>query len=105
MSVGHYYQFIKLKMSQFPKYNYVHILGAGDKLVQTGRGTLHTVVINTTSASGVVLYDGIATATNRIATIGVSAAIGQSFLYDIEFSQGLFVSVGGASDITLSIGA
>ena len=92
-------------MSYFPKYNYKNLNGAADTLVQKGRGTLHTVVIHTTAASGVVLYDGLATATNKIATIGVSAAIGSTFLYDVELSQGLFVSVGGASDITLSIGA
>jgi len=93
----------KNKMST--KFNFINIAGASDKLVQRGRGTLRNVVINTTAASGIVLYDGTATGGTKIATIAASPVIGSCFRYDAEFATGLFVSVGGASDITISYGA
>ena len=86
-------------------YNFKNLAGATDNLVAKGRGFLHNVVINTTAASGIVLYDGTATGGTVIAKIAASPVIGSCFRYDCEFSTGLFVSVGGASDITLSIGA
>ncbi len=91
-------------MAAFPKYNFKNITASGGTLVSQDRGTLHTLVINTTAASGIVLYDGVDSGGTRIATIGISPAIGSTFTYDAEFSAGLFVSMGGNSDITLSIG-
>jgi len=89
----------------YPRFNFKNLAGAADTLVQKSRGTLHNVVINTTAASGIVIYDGTSNTGTKIATIAASPAIGSCFRYDAEFSNGLFVSVGGASDITLSIGA
>ena len=86
------------------KYNYKNLAGAADTQVKKGNGTLHTVVINTTAASGIVFYDGTSSSGTKIATIAASPVIGSTLQYDVEFSTGLFVSVGGASDITLSIG-
>ena len=91
-------------MSSLQKYNFKNIAGAADKLVTTGPGTLHTLVINTTAASGIVIYDGTATGGTKIATIAASPVIGSTFTFDAGFATGLFVSVGGASDVTLSYG-
>lgn len=86
-------------------YNFKNLAGAADTLVQKGRGRLHTLTVNTTAASGIVLYDGTSSTGTVIAKIAASPVIGSTWRFDVEFSQGLFVSVGGASDITLSIGA
>ncbi len=91
-------------MSANYKYNFKNLAGAADTLVSKGHGTLHTVVINTTAASGIVIYDGTNNTGTVIAKIAASPVIGSNFIYDAEFTQGIFVSVGGASDITLSIG-
>lgn len=91
-------------MAAFPKYNFKNIVGASDVVVSKGRGTLHTLVINTTAASAISLYDGTNSSGTKIANIAASPVIGSTFKYDVEFINGLFVSVGGASDITLSIG-
>ncbi len=91
-------------MSANTKYNFKNLSAAADTLVTKGRGTLHSLVINTTAATGIVLYDGLNSAGTRIATIAASPVIGSTFTYDVEFANGLFVSMGGASDITLSIG-
>ena len=92
-------------MAAFPKYNFANITASGDTLVKKGHGTLHNVVINTTSTGTVVLYDGTSNGGTKIGSIAASPVIGSSLNYDVEFTNGLFVSVSGASDITLSIGA
>lgn len=91
-------------MSAFPKYNFKNIASASDVLVAKGPGTLHTLVINTTAASGIVIYDNTVSGGTKIATIAASPVVGSTFTFDAQFTTGLFVSVGGASDITLSIG-
>jgi len=91
-------------MAAFPKYNFVNITASGDTLVRKGHGTLHNLVVNTTAASTIVIYDGISAGGTKIASIAASPVIGSSFRYDVEFTNGLFVSTAGASDITLSIG-
>ena len=91
-------------MSTPIRYNFKNLAGAADTLVVKGAGVLHSVVINTTAASGIVLYDSTATGGTKIATIAASPVIGSTFLYDASFTNGIFVSMGGASDITLSIG-
>lgn len=91
-------------MAAFPKYNFKNVTASGANLIQRGHGTLHTVVINTTAATGIVIYDGVDNTGTRIATIAASPVIGSTLTYDAEFTAGLFLSVGGNSDITLSIG-
>ena len=93
-----------IKMSTYPQYNFKNLAGAADTLVQKNSGVLHTVTINTTAASGIVLYDGTSSTGTKIATIAASPVIGSTFTYDVRFTNGLFVSMGGASDVTLSIG-
>jgi len=91
-------------MSSVQKYNFKNISASGTTVVQSGHGTLHTVVINTTAATGIVIYDGLNVGGTRIATIAASPVIGSTLMYDAEFTSGLTVVVGGNSDITLSIG-
>jgi hypothetical protein len=87
------------------KYNYVNVSTSGDTIVKRGNGTLHTCVINTTSTGSFIIYDGVSTAGTKIASIAASPEIGSSFVYDVEFSNGLFIDgTSGPGDITLSIG-
>lgn len=91
-------------MAANSKFNFKNLAGAGDTLVAKGHGTLYNLVINTTAASGIVIYDGKDNGGTKLASIAASPVIGSNFKYNVEFSTGLFVSVGGASDVTLSIG-
>jgi len=91
-------------MAAFPKYSFKNVSASGTTLVTNGPGTLHTVVINTTAASGIALYDGLDVTGTRIALIAASPVIGSTLTYDAQFQSGLTVVVGGNSDITLSIG-
>jgi hypothetical protein len=92
-------------MSTFPQFNFKNINASGTTVVARQGGLLHNVVINTTSASGIAIYDGTTVGGTLIATIA-SGAInsGTTINYDVRFTAGLTVVVGGNQDITLSIG-
>lgn len=91
-----------------PEFKYTNITLAAPTttLVATGRGILHSIVINKPLASGsIIIYDAV-TATNPIATIVKPATllsdVAQTILYDVAFGVGLtIVTSGAAQDITV----
>ncbi len=85
-------------------YNYTNISTQTTTLVKKGPGTLHTIVINTTAAAAITIYDSLLGSGTKIATIAASPTIGSTFFYDVEFSVGLTIVTAGASDITVSVG-
>jgi len=91
-------------MASRQTYNFTNISSA-TTVVQKGPGTLHTLVVNTTAAGAITLYDGLDTTGTKIATIDVSPVIGSTFRYDVEFAKGLTIVTAGASDITVSVAA
>ena len=70
-----------------------------DTLVRTGRGVLHSIVLNgVTTVGDIVVYDGVDATGRVIATLNVRTAVsvsfqGITFLYDAEFTTGLFVDI------------
>lgn len=86
----------------FDAYDYKNIATATTTVVKSGAGVLHGIVINTTAAATITVYDNTSAAGTKIATIAASPVIGSTFLYDIAFSTGLTIVTAGASDITVS---
>lgn len=68
--------------------------------VKSGAGVLHKIVINTTAAGTITVYDNTTATGTTIATIAASAA-GPVYIYDLAFTLGLTVVTGAASDITV----
>jgi hypothetical protein len=91
-------------MANHPHYSFKNINASGTTVVSRQSGLLHSVVINTTASTGIAIYDGTTVGGTLIATLGSSIVSGASPMYDIQFSSGLTVVVGGNQDITLSIG-
>ena len=87
-----------------PRYTYYHVGASGTTVLQKGVGTLHSITINNAGSSGIAVYDQTSGAAPLIATISSSAPAGSTLLYDVQFSNGLTVVVGGNQDITLSVG-
>lgn len=83
------------------EYKYKYISTQTGTLVATGRGVLHSIVVNTTSAGTIIVADSTTTTTPAIATLKASVAEG-TYLYDVVFANGLFVTTGAASDITVT---
>jgi hypothetical protein len=81
--------------------NFRNIAAAATTVVKTGAGTLERIVINTTAASTITVYDNTAGSGTKIATIAASPVIGSNFVYGALFSTGLTIVTAGASDITV----
>jgi hypothetical protein len=84
-----------------PVWNYTHISTATTTLVKTGRGVLHSIVVNTTTAFTITVDDALTATTPTIAVMKASIAEG-TYLFDCAFTVGLTIVTGGASDITVN---
>lgn len=86
-----------------PPFTYTNIASGTTTVIKASSGVLHSVTINTTAAAAITLYDNASAASGtKIATIAASPAIGQTFIYDCSFINGLTIVTAGASDITVS---
>jgi hypothetical protein len=81
--------------------NYTNITTATTTTVKSGRGVLRSLVVNTTTAFAITIYDNTSAAGTKIATIAASAAVGTNFSYNVRFHTGLTIVTAGASDITV----
>lgn len=86
----------------FSTYNHKNIASATTTVVKSGAGVLHSVVVNTTAAAAITIYDNTSAAGTKIATIAASPVIGSTFMYDVAFTTGLTIVTAGASDLTVS---
>ncbi len=82
------------------EYLYKNISTQTGTLVATGRGVLHSIVVNSTAAGSIVVADAVTATTPIIGTLKASVVEG-TYLYDAIFSKGLYVTTNGASDITV----
>lgn len=83
------------------EYLYNNITTNTTTQVATGRGVLHSIVVNTTAAGSIKVIDDITGSTANIATLKASIAEG-TYLFDILFTKGLRIITAGASDVTIS---
>lgn len=69
-----------------------------ETLVKTGKGILHSVVLNgVTTVGDVLIYDGVDAGGQLIATLNVRSAVsvsfqGLTFLYDCKIDTGIFIT-------------
>lgn len=80
-------------------YSYENITTATTTLIKTGSGVLHTIVVNSTAAQTIIIYDSLTAAAPIIATLKASVAEG-TYIFDVAFSAGLTIVTGGTSDLT-----
>lgn len=91
-------------------FRYANVTGTSDDgLLLTGRGVLHSIVVNAAPAAGrtLVLYDNTAASSPIIASLvllSTSIDHPQTAIYDVEFKTGLHVVADGALDVTIAYG-
>lgn len=90
-----------LNVAQAPL-SYKNLAGAATYVIKSGAGTLRNLVVNTTAATAITIYDNTAASGTKIATIAASPVIGSNFYYDVAFTTGLTIVLAGASDVTIS---
>ena len=75
-----------------------------DRILKTGRGILHTVVLNTPNSALqlLYLYDGVNATGNLIGVVclytmaaGAAATFPFTHIYDAKFKTGLFIAFSG----------
>lgn len=85
------------------EYLYSYSAVGGTIQVATGRGALHSVVINTGNTGGTIkLIDGTAGTTANMGIITMANSASIVLNYDIIFSAGLRIVVSNSPDITVS---
>jgi hypothetical protein len=71
-------------------------------LVKTGQGKLQAIVVNSMSGGTIKLWDNTSAAAPVICnTITLAATDRVIDLKNVEFTTGLYVTIGGTADITL----
>jgi hypothetical protein len=90
-----------------PEYAGANVVGATTALIKTGRGFLHSVVVNKAVISSTIkIYDGIDAGGTLKATITYGGALTSDppwdAIYDIGFDVGLTIVTSAASDVTVS---
>lgn len=81
--------------------NATNITTATTTTVKSGRGNLGRIVVNTTAAGAITVYDNTAASGTKIATLKSSIAEG-AYTFECRFLTGLTVVTAAASDITVT---
>jgi len=79
---------------------YSHITAAATTTVKTGAGRLNRILVNTTAAGTITIYDNTAGSGTVIGVMKASI-VENSYLFNIPFNIGLTIVTAGASDLTV----
>jgi len=83
------------------EYQYTNITSATTTQVFTGKGKIHSIVVNTTAAGTIKIIDNTSGTTANVGTLKASVVEG-TYLYDISVSLGCRIVTAAASDITVT---
>lgn len=78
----------------------LHLSGGTTSQVFTGPGTLHAIVVNTTTNTAMGVYDSVAALTGTLAVLKASIAE-NTYEYDVVCANGLYLTLGAAGDYTV----
>lgn len=76
-----------------------HISAASSSQIFTGRGTIHNIVVNSTTATIFGIYDGVGSSTIVIGKLKASVTE-NTYQYDAVIANGLYIEC-GAGDYTI----
>ncbi len=88
-------------MAVIQEFTYTNISTNTTTTIFTGKGFLHSIVVNTTAAGSIKIIDNTTGTTANVGTLKASVAEG-TYLYDVAISAGLIIITAGASDITVA---
>lgn len=83
------------------EYEYTNIAGVATTVVFTGKGLLHNIIVNTTAAGAITIYDGNGANTTLVGTLKASVVEG-TYQYDIKIANGLRIVTAATPDITVT---
>lgn len=88
-------------MALIQEFNYTNISTNTTANVFSGKGFLHSIVINTTAAGTIKIIDGVSGDTTANVGTLASSVLAGTFLYDVAISKGLIIITAAASDVTV----
>lgn len=74
---------------------------AGATTLKSSSGVLHSIVVGTTSAQAVLIYDSAGSGGTKIAELKASIAE-NTYLFDCRFATGLHIENPGGSKLTVN---
>jgi hypothetical protein len=80
--------------------NATNITSATTTTLKSGKGNLKAIVVGTTAAGTVTIYDNTSAAGTKIGTLKASIAEG-TYTFECRFITGLTIVTGAASDLTV----
>jgi TRAP-type uncharacterized transport system fused permease subunit len=81
--------------------NGANITTATTTTLKSGRGNLGNIVVNTTAAGTITVYDSTTGSGTKIATLKASIAE-NTYIFGCRFQTGLTIVTAAASDITVT---
>ena len=81
-------------------HKFINIAAGATTVVAIGYGVLHSIVVNSTAAGAITIYDNTAASGTKVATLKASIVEG-TYTFDVEFRTGLTIVTAAASDITV----
>jgi hypothetical protein len=79
----------------------LNITTATTTTVKSGAGVLHSIVVNSTAAGTIIIYNNTTATGTKLGTMKASIVEG-TYLHDSHFDTGLTIVTGAASDITVN---
>lgn len=70
-------------------------------LLNTGATFLHAIVVNTTAAGAVTIYDGVGPTTGTVVGVLQASVLPGTFTYNLPLATGLCVTAATSSDVTV----
>ena len=80
---------------------YNNITTATTTVVKSGPGILYAIMINLTAAGTITIFDNTSASGNKIGTIKASMPEGMYNYTGLNFTTGLTIVTGAASDVTI----
>ncbi len=87
------------------EYQYTSIAGAGTTQVFTGKGNLHSIVVNGTGTGGTVkIIDNTSGSTANVGTISLNSTpvVPFTLKYEVSIANGLRIITSATPDITVT---
>lgn len=78
-----------------------HITTGSTNQVFTGKGILHSVVVNATSSSAFAIFDSAVGATTGTLAILKASIVENTYTYDATIANGLYITNGTTGDYTV----
>jgi len=85
--------------------SYKHVFATctdtSSSLIKTGATFLHAIIVNTTAAGAITIYNGVGPTTGVVVGILKASVVEGTYTYNVPLTTGLTITMATNSDITV----